>query len=177
MAGCIDKASSAELQEAINSMFRWYSLAVVCYAYLEDIFSSCLQLTGFVSVLQGPRAKFHPDNLGFDVGKVESWLDVFTGSRWFTRGWTLQELIAPSTVAFFGCNWSFIGTRNGMPEAISMATKIDQLVLDRLKSVSSVSVANMMAWAANRETTRTEDRAYSLLGLFDVKMPMLYGGE
>jgi hypothetical protein len=141
MTGCIDKASSAELQEAINSMFRWYSLAIVCYAYLEDIFSSCLQITGFASVLQGPRAlqvpraEFHRDNLGFHVGKVESRLDVFTGSRWFTRGWTLQELIAPPNAAFFGCEWNFIGNRNAMPEAISKATKIDVLVLVQAKSV------------------------------------------
>ena len=110
-----------------------------------------------------------------DGDELEFWHNALTGSRWFTRGWTLQELIAPRTLAFFGCDWNFIGTREGLLESICKATKIDKSVLAGSKSVSSVSVANRMAWAANRETSRMEDQAYCLLGLFDVNMPMLYG--
>ena len=164
-------------------MFRWYSLAEQCYAYLEDILSSCLQLTSAASVRQGPGRMWHVSTASYfgrfgkdyDGEAEEFWLHAFVGSRWFTRGWTLQELIAPPKVAFFGCDWNFIGVRDGMLDAISKATKIDTLVLAGSRSVSSVSVASRMAWAADRKTSRIEDQAYSLLGLFEVNMPMLYG--
>lgn len=160
-------------------MFRWYSLAVICYAYLEDIISSCLQLSGSDSMRRGPGKMLYSRyaSLGNDDGELDFWRNAFTGSRWFTRGWTLQELIAPPKVAFFGCDWNFIGISNGMLWALHDATRIDIGVLSRSKSIFSVSVANRMAWAADRKTSRIEDQAYCLLGLFDVNMPMLYGGE
>ncbi|KAF2973110.1 hypothetical protein GQX73_g481 [Xylaria multiplex] len=138
---CIDKSSSAELSEAINSMFAWYQNARICYVFLEDV----------------------PSDLPHQIGM----LDVFKGSRWFTRGWTLQELLAPDHVLFFSRDWDELGTKKGLASAIALATGIDHLCL--------YSIAQRMSWAANRSTTREEDLAYSLLGIFDINMPLLYG--
>jgi hypothetical protein len=137
---CIDKTSSAELSEAINSMFDWYRSAVECYVYLADISS------------------------GSD----------FSQSRWFTRGWTLQELIAPLSVVFFNQHWEEIGTKASLKGKISDITGIPSRVL-LTNAPGEFSIAQIMSWAARRHTTRIEDVAYSLLGLFDVHMPMIYG--
>lgn len=137
---CIDKTSSAELSEAINSMYRWYEQAKICYAYLSD---------------------------------VET-IDDLAGSKWFTRGWTLQELIAPKTVKFYDNNWYSFGSKNGLQGRIASITGIPLRVL-RGSNVSDYSVAQRMSWAAHRITTRPEDQAYCLMGLFEVNMPMLYG--
>ncbi|KAI3337961.1 heterokaryon incompatibility protein-domain-containing protein [Ustulina deusta] len=146
---CIDKSSSAELSEAINSMFNWYQNAVVCYIFLEDVPSDL------------------PDQVAV--------LDVLRRSRWFTRGWTLQELLAPDYALFFTCDWVELGTKKGLASAISRATGIDQLCLCKEKKLQHYSIAQRMAWAATRSTTREEDIAYSLLGIFDINMPLLYG--
>ena len=139
---CINKPSNTELSEAINSMFRWYRDAEMCYAYLADVdYSSST----------APKS-----------------------SRWFTRGWTLQELLAPTEVTFVDCHWRTIGTRSAMANMLQDITGIDEAVL-KGKSFSEVSVAQRMSWASQRQTTRVEDRAYSLLGLFGVNMPMMYG--
>jgi hypothetical protein len=140
---CIDKTNNAELSEAINSMYRWYSNAVTCYAYLADV-------TSFIF----PR---------------------YTESRWFQRGWTLQELIAPSEVLFFDPSWSGIGSRASLAPEIETKTRIPAALLMMESSLKDYCVAEIMSWAAGRQTTRAEDRAYSLLGLFGVYMPMLYG--
>lgn len=103
------------------------------------------------------------------------WHDAFSACKWFTRGWTLQELIAPKVLKFFGANWNFVGDREKLTETISKATNIDTDVLYGLRAISSVSAAQKMAWAAGRKTSRVEDQAYALLGLFGVNMPMLYG--
>ncbi|KAK8081172.1 hypothetical protein PG997_008990, partial [Apiospora hydei] len=174
---CIDKSSSAELSEAINSMFRWYEESDICYAYLSDV---------------------HGSDLG--------------GSRWFRRGWTLQELVAPSDVELFDASWKFLGRRNAMASHIAEISGIDEFILrhghhrhcacarqvrmptfanqtstpcdcehNRHNTYSSrtifprSSIATRMSWAARRETTREEDIAYCLLGLFDVSMPLIYG--
>ncbi|RYP87456.1 hypothetical protein DL770_004794 [Monosporascus sp. CRB-9-2] len=141
---CIDKTSSAELTEAINSMFRWYRNAEICYAYLSDVSSA---------------SAVHK--------KLKR-------SRWFTRGWTLQELIAPAEVIFYSMDWDHIGTKSELSASISSITKIDASFLDNRK-ILSASVAQRMSWAAHRETSRTEDIAYCLLGIFDVNMPLIYG--
>ncbi|KAH7073575.1 heterokaryon incompatibility protein-domain-containing protein, partial [Paraphoma chrysanthemicola] len=153
---CINKDSSAELSESINSMFRWYREAAICYAFLEDV----------------RRAA----SIGQDV--LQLWPN-FQSARWFSRGWTLQELLAPAKeFRFYGEDWQLIGTREELAMVISQATNIDR---DAIYSWSSeeyirhASIARKMSWAANRETTREEDIAYSLLGLFDVNMPLLYG--
>lgn len=139
---CIDKRSSAELSEAINSMFRWYENAGVCYAYLEDY------------LLGGSRLSM---------------------CRWFTRGWTLQELIAPPTVEFLAPDWTEIGTKINLQKDIGVITGISPEILCRVEPVDSASVGQRMSWAARRKTTRPEDEAYCLMGLFGVHMPMLYG--
>ena len=148
---CIDKTSSSELSEAINSMFRWYQEAAVCYAYLSDVDST----------------RTHP-----------IWLrdqnSSFSRSRWHQRGFTLQELIAPRVVVFFNQNWVRIGSKSSLCEALSARTGIPTSVL-RGKDLKSFSVAQKMSWASRRETSRIEDRAYSLFGIFDVHMPLLYG--
>jgi hypothetical protein len=141
---CIDKRSSAELSEAINSMFVWYHEAVVCYAFLSDVNS----------------------------------LSTMGDARWFTRGWTLQELIAPVNVRLFDADWNFLGTRDGLSRRISIITRIDEQALlsaQGVHFVRSTSVAKRMSWAATRTTTRVEDMAYCLLGLFNVSMAFLYG--
>jgi hypothetical protein len=143
---CIDKSSSTELSEAINSMFQWYNEADKCYAYLPDV-----SIEGFISKDQS-----------------------FQKSRWFTRGWTLQELIAPSDVLFYSEEWKLIGAKSNLIECLRDITKIDEQVL-RGAHPSICSIASRMSWAAGRSTTRIEDTAYSLLGIFDINMPMLYG--
>ncbi|KAH8891990.1 HET-domain-containing protein [Thozetella sp. PMI_491] len=137
---CIDKTSSAELAEAINSMFQWYKRSVVCYAYLSDV---------------------------HDVSEIQS-------SRWFTRGWTLQELLAPTAVRFYSKNWSPLGSRDDLSRQITEATGIEHEFLQG-RDLRFASVAKRMSWSSLRATTRTEDLAYCLLGIFDVNMPLLYG--
>jgi hypothetical protein len=148
---CIDKSSSAELSEAINSMYLWYSKAGICYAYLSDV----------------------------DLRDSEEDLRLipssFRKSRWFTRGWTLQELIAPEHVSFFSKDWNKLGNKHDFRRLLFDITDIDHEVLRNARTRSNISVARKMSWAAKRTTTRVEDRAYSLLGIFDVNMPLLYG--
>ncbi|KAF9071908.1 heterokaryon incompatibility protein-domain-containing protein [Rhodocollybia butyracea] len=144
---CIDKNSSSELSEAINSMYGYYCKAVVCYAYLADV--------------QG----------GLTRRSLES---AFLVCRWFKRGWTLQELLAPRIVVFFAEDWKKIGTKASLRGAITEITGIPSGVL-LMNDQSKISVAKRMSWAAGRETTRVEDRAYSLMGIFGVFMPTIYG--
>ena len=160
---CIDKTSSTELSEAINSMFRWYSRAAICYAYLSDVTSA---------------AEPHASSSWTADNEKPCALPDVSQSRWFIRGWTLQELIAPKDVVFFDRAWSLIGTRNGnLLQAISQFTNIDLAVLQDHSRLPEISVAKRMSWAANRRTTRKEDEAYCLLGIFGVNMALLYGEE
>lgn len=147
-SGCIDKSSSAELAEAINSMFALYKYADVCYVYLADVSD------------------------GADAREMNS---EFWRSRWHFRGWTLQELIAPKDVMFMDKNWRFFGTKYGLAATLNRITRIDFAILMGVASLDSVSVARRMSWAATRETTRVEDEAYSLLGIFGVNMSPIYG--
>jgi len=148
---CIDKASSAELSEAINSMFSWYENASICYAYLEDVFIGD-----------------SPDSIPNIELKIEN-------SKWFTRGWTLQELIAPIKVHFFDKHWVEIGNKSNLLDLLSRVTTIPTDVLTNPSSRRASSAARKMSWAAKRNTTRVEDSAYCLLGIFGVNMPLLYG--
>ena len=143
----IDKSSSAELSEAINSMFKWYQEAEVCYAYLQDVCD--------------------------DSGSSTS-MEVLN-ARWFTRGWTLQELIAPKKVEFYDRNWVPLGTKHSLASVITIVTNIPKEVLKDTALLYSTSIAARMSWAARRCCTRPEDIAYCLLGLFGVNMPLLYG--
>ena len=148
---CIDKRSSAELSEAINSMFNWYARSSVCYAYLED------------------ASNFNLQN--------EKDAEHFGKCRWYSRGWTLQELIAPPEVIFYSKDWIAFGKRQSVTNLLSEITGIDA---DLLKNPApekffGFSIAKRMSWASKRETTRVEDMSYCLLGLFDVHIPLLYG--
>ncbi len=148
---CIDQSSPSELSEAINSMYNWYKRASVCYVYMFDVDVSLKSKTFS------------------QVRRV-----TFAESRWFTRGWTLQELIAPNRVVFFDYAWRRITTKHSSGKEIRDATGIDEMTL-RGSDLRMSSVARIMSWAAKRETTRVEDTAYSLLGLFDISMPLIYG--
>ncbi len=148
---CIDKSSSAELSEAINSMYQWYEKAAFCYVFLEDL---------------------PPD------GTRELAEKALPSCRWFTRGWTLQELLAPknaSYVHFYDKEWSYRGSKLDFVTAISNCTGVPRRALMGFYPIALYSVASKMSWAARRQTTRLEDSAYCLLGMFDVNMPLLYG--
>ena len=150
---CIDKRSSAELSEAINSMYRWYENSRICYAYLHDLPSSSF-----------PIAK---DNAGYP--KSNGW------PEWFSRGWTLQEMIAPRDLQFFNKDWYPIGDKRTLSPILEDITQVPRHIPEEGLSSNRPCVAQIMSWAADRTTTRVEDRAYSLMGLLDVNMPMLYG--
>ena len=145
----INKSSSAELSEAINSMFNWYKNANRCYAYLSDVNDS--------------------DN------RPQLLNSLSERSRWFTRGWTLQELIAPRHVEFFGAGWAHLGSKSFLRHKISELTRIPWQILTGQETPDAYSISQRMSWASSRETTRIEDMAYCLLGLFGIHMPPLYG--
>ncbi|KAI0147104.1 heterokaryon incompatibility protein-domain-containing protein [Xylariaceae sp. FL1272] len=152
---CIDKTSSAELSEAINLMFKYYSTSAVCFAYLSDISMPTERLAG-----EDADDEF------------ETQLGI---SNWVKRGWTLQELIAPRSLEFFDSTWNRIGSKWLNMEQIATVTGIDYKVLAGAQRLGEVSIARRMSWAAKRMTTRLEDMAYCLFGIFDVNMPLLYG--
>jgi len=158
---CIDKSSSAELSEAINSMFRWYQGAAICYALLDDVTRGPAELAE-----TEPDPNPHPRR-GPSATKRSR-------IRWFTRGWTLQELLAPSYIRFFGRGWTKLGTKHDLVDYLVQVTGISQEYLHG-EPLASASVAERMSWASQRDTTRPEDMAYSLMGIFDVNMPLLYG--
>ncbi|KAL4726965.1 hypothetical protein ACLX1H_005864 [Fusarium chlamydosporum] len=187
---CIDKTSSAELSEAINSMFKWYQQASVCYVLLSDF-----DITLSYGFFDTPTGR---------VVSIEYSDTSFLSSRWFTRGWTLQELIAPRCVNFFDKSWVKFGSRDGhLLDRICQKTGIWPEVFDEPRcscpraypcppvrhgiceqclrldtlpqTLESFAVSVKMSWASSRITTRKEDSAYCLLGLFNLNMPMLYG--
>ena len=151
---CIDKSNVAELEMTINSMFRWYQRASKCYVYLSDV-----QIPVEVKDAQSCR---------------ETWEDAFRRSRWFTRGWTLPELIAPATVEFFSKSGKRLGSKISLEQEVHKITKIPIEAL-RGRRLSEFSIEGRMAWAANRKTTVEEDKVYCLLGIFGVFLPLIYG--
>ena len=170
---CIDKRSSAELSEAINSMFKWYAGAYRCYAQLSDFYMArecpyCEDRTCW--------SCWHMDEA---EGQARFWK-----SSWITRGWTLQELLAPREVQLLDADWEEVGDRRSLSSDIAHATGIDRqsLLMNEMyignglsRSTSKNSIAKIMSWASRRSVTREEDIAYCLLGLFEVNMPLLYG--
>ena len=133
---CVDKSSSAELSEAMNSMWNWYSDAGECIAYLFDVVT----------------------------------LAEISSARWFGRGWTLQELLAPRNVIFCNPRWEVIATKSSIGRELSQVTRIPLIFLDGTHSPPDgkiCSVAMRMSWIARRQTSRTEDMTYCLLGLFN----------
>ncbi|KAI9770814.1 MAG: hypothetical protein M1839_003040 [Geoglossum umbratile] len=151
---CINKADFTELSESINSMFRWYQNAAKCYAYLSDVSTTKRKRSNQFSQL--------------------TWEPAFRESRWFTRGWTLQELLAPSSVEFFSREGKRLGDKRFLERQIHEITGIGILAL-RGGPLFQFAVNERLSWAANRETMRKEDRVYSLLGIFEVCMPLIYG--
>jgi hypothetical protein len=152
---CIDKANNTELSEAINSMFRWYQNAKRCYVYLPDVTSNT------------------PDE---DGESSRRWKPAFRKSRWFTRGWTLQELLAPKSVEFFSGEGERLGDKKTLEYTIHEITKIPIEALQG-SSLSSFSVDERFSWARNRQTKREEDEAYCLLGIFGIYLPLIYGEQ
>jgi hypothetical protein len=144
---CIDKANNTELSKAINSMFRWYQNAKKCYAFLSDVNNNTLE----------------------DGGK-----SAFRQSRWFRRGWTLQELLAPHSVEFFSKDRARLGDKGSLKHLIHEITGIPVEALSR-SDLSEFDVATRFSWAANRQTTEEEDGAYCLFGIFSVHLPLIYG--
>ncbi|KAK1749489.1 heterokaryon incompatibility protein-domain-containing protein [Echria macrotheca] len=182
---CIDKTSSSELSEAINSMYAWYRDSAVCYIYMSDV---------DVSACTGE----------YGAPSQERVLGQFGASQWFTRGWTLQELLAPKNLIFYDVNWvqllrnaksfedgelyGWPGFQNLRGPILDLRKKEQRAVLDKATGIdtlfdldgfspesSAYSVALKMSWASRRKTTRIEDMAYCLMGIFDINMPLLYG--
>ncbi|UKZ53151.1 hypothetical protein TrVGV298_006943 [Trichoderma virens] len=151
---CIDKANNTELAEAINSMFRWYQNASRCYAYLSDISDA------------GPTNDSQQSEL--------IWESAFRKSRWFTRGWTLQELLAPASVEFFTKGGLRLGDKRTLERQIHEITNIAVEAL-RGNDLSMFTVEERFKWAETRQTTLEEDWTYCLLGIFGVFMPLIYG--
>jgi hypothetical protein len=151
---CINKSDPAELSKAINSMFRWYRNAKKCYVYLTD-----------VSV---------PAHNGDVQPSQSTWEAAFRDSRWFTRGWTLQELIAPAIVEFFSQEGKLLGDKKSLEKLIHEITQIPFQAL-RGNPFSDFSITERKRWAAQRQTTEEEDLVYCLLGLCEVSMPPIYG--
>ena len=144
---CINKESTTELSEAINSMFKWYCNASICYAFLEDFLQS----------------------------ETTADLSLLGNCKWFSRGWTLQELLAPKEIVFYGEQWAEIGRKSTLQEILREITGIPDAILRKQEPLENISVAARMSWAARRQTTREEDTAYCLMGIFDVNMDMRYG--
>ena len=151
---CINKSTTNELSTAINSMFRWYQRAAKCYVYLSD-----------VSV---------PEEVADAQVFPITWTEAFRRSRWFTRGWTLQELLAPPHVEFFSREGKLLGSRISLEQEIHKVTIIPVRVL-RGQNVAEYSVKERIRWAATRTTTLKEDKVYCLLGIFGVFLPLIYG--
>jgi hypothetical protein len=148
---CINKADAAELQHAINSMFRWYQSAVKCYVYLSNVSAA-----------------------GQNQLSQRDWEPAFRSSRWFTRGWTLQELLAPRSVTFFSREGVRLGDKQSLKLLIHDITCITTQALEG-NPLHEFGVEKRLSWVKSRQTTRKEDKAYSLLGIFGVFMPLIYG--
>jgi hypothetical protein len=151
---CINKANFTELSEAINSMFRWYRNATRCYVYLSDVSSPV-----------------------FDIDKEPNqrpWESDFRKSGWFKRGWMLQELLAPSSLNFFSREGKQLGDKRALEQQIHEITGIADSAL-RGAALSEFSIDERLLWTERRQTKLEEDIAYSLLGIFDIHMPLIYG--
>ncbi|KAF2167426.1 hypothetical protein M409DRAFT_36539 [Zasmidium cellare ATCC 36951] len=149
---CINKHNSVELSEAINSMFKWYQKAEVCYVWLPD-----------VSGKDRDQGEQQDGRLDTSIRK----------SRWFTRGWTLQELIAPKDVIFYSREWAKLGDKKSLERLISEITRIPAKAL-RGEPLEQFSITERLSWQDSRKTTKEEDKAYALLGICGVNLPLIY---
>jgi hypothetical protein len=147
----IDQSNHVELSEAINSMFRWYRKAAKCYVYLSDV------------VVYTREGEAHVE-----------WDSAFRNTRWFTRGWTLQELLAPAIVEFYSRDGIRIGDKLSLEQRIAQITGIPREAL-RGQELSHFSIEERFSWAESRQTLKAEDKAHCLIGIFDIFLPLLYG--
>ena len=131
-------------------MFRWYRESTSCYVYLSDVL----------------RTAVNSDDL--------AWESAFRNSKWFTRGWTLQELVAPTSVEFYSKEWKLLGNKSTLERHVCEAIGIPAKTL-RGSPLPDFGIAERVSWAAQHKTTREEDKAYSLLGIFDISIPVVYG--
>jgi tetratricopeptide (TPR) repeat protein/DNA replication protein DnaC len=148
---CIDKWNLRERSKAINSMFRWYKNATKCYVFLSDVSVS--------TATETPRS---------------AWEASFRTSEWFTRGWTLQELIAPMSVEFFSYEGRRIGDKTSLEPLVHEVTGVPHKALQNCP-LEKFTVSERMHWAGNRRTTEEEDNVYCLLGILDIVMSTAYG--
>ncbi|XP_014553192.1 hypothetical protein COCVIDRAFT_29563, partial [Bipolaris victoriae FI3] len=151
---CIDKANKAELAFSIRSMFRWYRDAARCYVYLSDVWKR--------------------KRKACDRAARLSWEPAFRSSRWFKRGWTLQELLAPAIVEFFSQEGESLGSKTSLQTMIHEITSIPSEVLNGAP-LSRFIINERLRWAEGRKTRRDEDKAYCLQGILDVELAPLYG--
>ncbi|OQV09933.1 hypothetical protein CLAIMM_14006 [Cladophialophora immunda] len=159
---CIDQNSSSDKSEAINAMYRYYQDAKMCFTHLFDVDGRGMALTD-------------PDPRKPDTDDMKAVRKEFSEARWFKRGWTLQELLAPPQLFFYDKNWKLLGSRSSLCNTIAGITRIELRVLQDAQLMWDCSIAQRMSWAAGRKTRRPEDKAYSLMGIFGVNMPMIYG--
>jgi hypothetical protein len=150
---CIIRSDSHELQRSITCMFKWYQNAKRCYVYLSD---------AAISMENGTE-------------HVNGMTD-FDHCRWFKRGWTLQELLAPRIVEFYDQDGRRLGDRKTLENEIHEITKIPREAI-RGRPLDSFTVEERLSWMQGRETKVAEDEAYCLLGIFGVSMPLVYGED
>jgi len=154
-------------------MFQWYAHSRACYVYLEDFTLSSINV-------EDDTCRICCTKFSEPESQSDRWcLNCLSKCRWFTRGWTLQELIAPRQIMVYDKNWALVGKLesfdDNLKRVISSITGIPHIYLNGATEIRAASVAQRMSWASRRETTREEDMAYCLLGIFDVNMPLLYG--
>ncbi|KAK7983381.1 hypothetical protein PG989_010783 [Apiospora arundinis] len=174
---CIDKTNEAETQLAIFAMFRWYKEADVCIAYLADVHADKVVSRRAQNEPDLDEVPY-PDTMHDTTSPAHLALKPFVvKSKWFTRGWTLQELIAPKDLYFVDHAWRRLGNREHWYDAIRMACGIEPRYFGGFNpwDFHACSIATRMNWASRRETTLEEDEAYSLLSLFGLSMPLIYG--
>ncbi|RMY13029.1 hypothetical protein D0868_02241 [Hortaea werneckii] len=203
---CIDKSSSAELSEAINSMFKWYECSEVCYVYLCDLTMTATlrddhpMVMGWLEVAENLFQHLWEDHemyfravtsVTISAGRIHDGihgrpcnesvislidtLGAFSRAKWWSRGWTLQELLAPRNIVFMDQHWQQIARLPELVVTVSTISKVDVGVLLKTAPLQSRCIAERLSWASKRSTTREEDTAYALLGIFDANMPLLYG--
>lgn len=145
---CVDRRSSAELDEAANSALQWYRKAGTVYAYLPDCPADA---------------------------RATDPASPFAASRWFRDPWMLLPLVASRNLTFYAAQWTKLGTKADLASDISAVTGVGLSFIRGTRPIETASVAQRMSWAARRSTARVEDVAYALMGLFSVHMPLLYG--
>ncbi|KAL1871127.1 hypothetical protein Daus18300_004872 [Diaporthe australafricana] len=173
---CINKSSATEEAESINSMFKWYHGARVCVTYLSDVRSGVSPDPPEYQAVEpsgGAKKDMPPAEKTSD--RVFQRADRDAPSEWFSRGWTLQELLAPHDMDFYDMDWKYLGTKASLAPQIQQVTGIDAEYLTGARDFRKACIATKMSWMAGRTTTRAEDIAYSMFGLFNIVASPQYG--